>query len=195
MKRSFFAAALAAGLLFATTAMPVTAAPKELKLFLRWDDDGAGGCGPTYLSPEDDVDGGNSCAFIFQVAQEAFAASGQEVLTHQWPGVLAKPVKLMAGKVTGEFTVKAYAAAQATLEVALSATTKKGTVEIGTFTSDAFNTAAAQSVPITFELDVPKALVKKKIESISLSTTFRGVSVQSYIELDSPAAFLTFPVK
>jgi len=197
VKRKLLVTALVAGLAFAGATTPVTAKKKakELKLFLRWDDDGAGGCGPTYLSPEDAPDEGNSCAFIFQPAQEVLVASGQGALTHEWPGLLKKPTKFTAGKIKGEFEVTAIAAAQSSLEVVLSALTKRGSVEIGTFTSDTFNTTFVSSVPITFEMKVPKKLVNQKVESVNLSTTFRGVSSGSYIELDDPPAFITFPTK
>jgi hypothetical protein len=195
------AALVAASLVAPAAAKPrlkVAAGPKQLPMFLRWDGDGAGGCGATYLSREDAPDEGNGCAFIFQAAQEVLIASGQGALSHEWPGLLDKPVKLSAGKVTGEFEVKAYAGIQATLEVVLTASTKKGSTEVGTYTSPAFNTVLSSStgtVPISFEFNVPKALVNKKVTAFNLTTTFRGVSQQSYIELDAPPARLIFPIK
>jgi hypothetical protein len=197
VKKKLLVTAMVAGLAFAGATTPVTAAKraKELKLFLRWDDDGAGGCGPTYLSPKDAPDAGNSCAFVFQPAQEVLIVSGQGALTHDWPGLLKKPTTFTAGKIKGEFEVTAIAAAQSSLEVVLSALTRRGAVEIGTFTSDTFNTTIVGSVPITFEMKVPKKLVNQKVESVTLSTTFRGVSAQSYIELDDPPAFITFPTR
>ncbi len=187
---------LAGVLVVANFAAPIAAKPaKELKLFLRWDGDGSGGCGATYLSAEDAPDEGNGCAFIFQPAQEVLVASGQGPLVHEWPGMLPKPAKVGAGVLKGEFMVEAYAAAQATLEVEVRATTSKGTTAIGSFTSDAFNTAYTRQVPVSFEIAIPKGLVGKKVEAVSLSTTFRGVSAQSYIELDAPAAFISLPVK
>lgn len=189
---------LAGALVVANLAGPIAAQSKpakQLKLFLRWDGDGAGGCGPTYLSTKDAPDEGNGCAFIFQAAQEAFIAAGQPPLVHEWPGLLPKPATLQKGALKGEFTVEAYAAAQATLEVVARATTSSGTVEIGTFTSDPIISAYNRQVPVSFELAIPKGLVGKKVTGISLSTTFRGVSAQPYIELDAPASFVTVPVK
>lgn len=189
---------LAGALVVANLAAPMaaqSAAPKELKMFLRWDGDGAGGCAATYLSTEDAPDEGNGCAFTFQPAQEALIASGQGALVHDWPGMLPKPAKMQAGSLKGEFVVEAYAAAQATLEISVSATTSSGTTSIGTFTSDALNLAPTQTAPVNFEIAIPKGLVGKKVTGISLSTTFRGASAQSYIELDAPAAFITIPVK
>ncbi len=189
---------LAGALVVANLAGPIAAQSKpakELKLFLRWDGDGAGGCGATYLSTEDAPDEGNGCAFIFQPAQEVLVASGQGPLVHEWPGLLPKPAKVQAGALKGEFVVEAYAGAQATLEVVARASTSSGTTEIGTFTSDPINTVYTQQVPVNFELAIPKGLVGKKVTGISLSTTFRGVSAQSYIELDSPASFISVPVK
>lgn len=195
--RKSLAVAILTGIVFAALGAPMTAQSKtkELKLFLRWDDDGAGGCGATYLSPEDAPDAGSGCAFIFQPAQEVFAASGQPVLTHEWPGLLEKPVTIKAGKAVGSFMVSAYVAAQSTLELELRASTANGSVTIGSFVSDPFNVAPTQMVPVEFELDIPKALVNKKITSLSMSTTFRGASAQTYIELDNPAAYITLPVK
>lgn len=164
---------------------------KKLTLFLRWD---GSDCGATYLSIEDAPDAGNSCAFRFQAAQEVLTAAGMGPLTHVWPSQLDKPVKLSKGVVEGTFVVKAYAAAATTLEVGLDAITQKGTVALGSFTSDPINTHWTAAVPVDIEIDIPKKLVGKKVESFVLSTTFRGVSTQSYIELDNPAAFLTFPV-
>lgn len=189
---------LAGALVVANFAAPMaaqSAAPKQLKMFLRWDGDGSGGCGATYLSTEDAPDEGNGCAFTFQAAQEALVASGQGALAHEWPGMLPKAAKMQAGVVKGEFVVEAYAAAQATLEVEVRATTASGTTTIGTFTSEALNLAPTQQAPVNFELAVPKGLVGKKVTGVSLTTTFRGVSAQSYIELDAPAAFITLPVK
>lgn len=190
---------LVAGLVLATVAAPIAAqskpAAKGLKLFLRWDDDGSGGCGATYLSVQDAADGGNGCAFTFQAAQEVLTAAGVGPLTHEWPGLLPKPVKVLAGKATGSFTVRAYAAAQSTLELELRATTSSGSVTIGTFTSAPFNATRNLPAMIDFELPIPKSLVNKKVESFSLSTTFRGVGAQTYIELDNPAAFITIPAK
>lgn len=196
--RKKIVAILAGALVVANLAGPMAAQSKpakQLKLFLRWDGDGAGGCGPTYLSLEDAPDEGNGCAFTFQVAQEVLTAAGQGPLTHEWPGLLAKPATLQKGALKAEFAVEAYAAAQATLEVVARATTSSGTTEIGTFTSEAINTAYSQQVPVSFEIAIPKGLVGKKVTGISLSTTFRGVSAQSYIELDAPAAFISLPVK
>lgn len=195
MRKSIVLALVGGLLLGALAPVAHTKPAKELKLFLRWDDDGAGGCGATYLSVEDAPDAGNGCAFTFQAAQEAFAASGQPLLVHEWPGILPKPVKAAPGSVKGAFTVEAYAAAQATLEVEVRAMTSSGIVSIGTFKSDAFNTAYGQAVTMEFDLPLPKGLVGKKVESVSLSTTFRGQSVQSYIELDTPAAYITLPTK
>lgn len=189
---------LAGALVVANLAGPIAAQSKpakELKLFLRWDGDGAGGCGATYLSTEDAPDEGNGCAFIFQPAQEVLIAAGQSALVHEWPGLLPKASTLQKGALKGEFVVEAYAGAQATLEVVARATTSSGTTEIGTFTSDPINTVFTQQVPVNFELAIPKGLVGKKVTGISLSTTFRGVSAQSYIELDAPAAFISVPVK
>lgn len=197
MKKKFVTI-LAGALVIANLAGPIAAQSKpakELKLFLRWDGDGAGGCAATYLSLDDAPDEGNGCAFTFQPAQEALIASGQGALVHEWPGLLPKPVKGQAGVVKGEFVVTAYAAANATLEVQVRATTSSGTVTIGDFTSAALNIAPTQTAPVTFELPMPKELIGKKIEAVSLSTTFRGASAQSYIELDAPAAFITLPVK
>ena len=196
--RKPLAVAVAGGLVLATLtgpAAPSSAAAKPLKLFLRWDGDGSGGCGPTYLSVEDAPDEGNGCAFIFQAAQEAFVAAGQDALTHEWPGALKKPVTVVAGKAKGSFVVRAYAAVGTTLEVEMLATTSKGSVTIGNFTSEPFNLGFGQSAPVEFSLKIPSKLVNKKVESVALSTTFSGVSQQSYIELDSPAAFITLPVK
>jgi hypothetical protein len=197
MKKKFVTI-LAGALVVANLAGPIAAQSKpakELKLFLRWDGDGAGGCAATYLSIEDAPDEGNGCAFTFQPAQEALIASGQGALTHEWPGLLPKPAKGQAGVVKGEFQVEAYGAANATLEIVLRATTSSGSTEIGSFTSDALNLAPTQTALVSFELPMPKELVGKKIEAVSLSTTFRGASAQSYIELDAPAAFISLPVK
>lgn len=189
--------AILAGALFAANfAAPTVAKPaKELKLFLRWDGDGAGGCAATYLSTEDAPDEGNGCAFTFQAAQEVLIASGQGALVHEWPGMLPKPAKVGAGALKGEFMVTGYAGAQATLEIVLRATTSSGTTEIGTFTSDPLTFVPEQQVPVNFEIAIPKALVGKKVTGVNLSTTFRGVSAQPWIELDAPAAFITLPVK
>ena len=188
---------LAGALVVANFAAPMAAqsAPKQLKMFLRWDGDGAGGCAATYLSTQDAPDEGSGCAYTFQPAQEALIASGQGALVYEWPGMLPKPAKMQAGAVKGEFVVEAYAAAQTTLEVEVRATTASGTTTIGTFTSDAINLAPTQQAPVNFEIAIPKGLVGKKVTGVSLSTTFRGVSAQSYIELDAPAAFITLPVK
>jgi hypothetical protein len=196
MRKAIVGAVLVA-LVAGAVAAPAQAA-KELKLFLRWDSDGAGGCGPTYLSTEDLPDEGNGCAFIFQPAQEAFIAGGQGALVHEWAGGLKKAVTLNSGKVKGEFVVHAYAAAQATLEIELRASTSKGTETLGTFTSAAFNGALTTStgeVPVSFEIAIPKKLIGAKVTGFHLATTFRGVSDQTWIELDAPAAFLAIPIK
>ena len=189
---------LAGALVAANLVGPIAAQSKpakSLKLFLRWDGDGAGGCAATYLSTEDAPDEGSGCAYTFQVAQEVLVASGQGALVYEWPGMLPKPAKVGAGALKGSFVIEAYAAAQATLEIEARATTASGTQTIGKFTSAAFNTAYSQQVPLDWEIAIPKGLVGKKVTGISLSTTFRGMSAQSYIELDNPAAFITLPVR
>lgn len=196
--RKSFVTALVGGLVFASLAGPIAAqsAPsKELKLFLRWDGDGSGGCGATYLSVQDAPDEGNGCAFTFQAAQEVLTVAGLGPLAAEWPGVLNKPVKVSAGKATGSFTVQAYAAVQTTLELELRATTASGTTTIGTFTSQPLNVAEGRPATVDFELDIPKALVNKKVTGFSLTTAFRGVGAQTHIELDAPAAFISLPTR
>lgn len=196
--RKSIVAALAASLVVANFAAPLAAQSKpakELKMFLRWDGDGAGGCAATYLSLEDAPDEGNGCAFTFQAAQEVLVASGQGALAHEWPGLLPKPVKVAPGSLKGSFVVEAYAAANATLELEVRATTSSGIVSIGTFTSPALNLAPTQTAQVDFELPIPKGLAGKKVTGLSLTTTFRGASAQSYIELDAPAAYITLPTK
>lgn len=194
--RKSFVAALVGGLMVASLAAPMAAqsAPKELKLFLRWDDDGAGGCGAQYLSVKDEPDAGNGCAFTFQAAQEVLTAAGIPLIA-EWPGLLPKPVKMSAGQAKGSFLIQAYAAAQATLELELRATTSSGSTTIGNFTSAPFNATRGLPATVEFAFDIPKSLVGKKVTGFALSTAFRGVGAQTYIELDAPAAFISLPAK
>jgi hypothetical protein len=195
--RKSFVTALVGGLMVASLAAPMAAqsAPKELKLFLRWDDDGAGGCGAQYLSVKDAPDPGDGCAFTFQAAQEVLTVAGLGPLAAEWPGLLKKPVTVSAGQAKGAFTVQAYAAVQTTLELELRATTASGTTTIGNFTSAPLNAAQGRPATVEFALDIPKGLVNKKITGVSLTTAFRGVGAQTHIELDTPAAFITLPAR
>lgn len=208
MKRTIVFA-LVLGLVAGSIAMPATAKKKkkkkpvlvesELKYFLHWEDDGAGGCdGLVHMNLQDTEDPGSGCEFIAQPAQELLIATGQGALTRDWPADEGLPFILDAKKkITGEIALRGAAAVQAKVDLVLTAVIGGESVEIATGSTVAGNGAVTgQTGPIilTFELEPDPAFDGKTVEGLSLNTATRGVTVATYIALDNPASFLVVPV-
>lgn len=159
--------------------------PGELKYFLHYPDDGAGGCtATTHMDLKDSPDSG--CSYTFQAAQEAFAASGQELLAYSYPATEGMPFVLDASrKLTGEITLRGTISYQAKAELVLSGVVGGADVVLAEGETAAGNGALSNSVqgqnlpgpavtvPIDLELD--KALDKQEVTALTLTVTIRGV--------------------
>ena len=197
--KKLIVAALTLGLVAGAALVPAAAAkksklkPTETTFFLHWDDDGSGGCGPTSMSTEDTEDAGNGCNFIFQPAQELLIASGQTMLTTLWPAADGVPLRLDASrKVTGELTVARIAALDSYVDIVLSGTAGGRSIEIGTFTSEKLNDGPGAET-IEFDIAPKGALDKKVFTALELSTTIRGVTALTYVDLETSPSFVVVP--
>lgn len=184
---------------------PPVAAPqfveKELTFYLRWDDDGAGGCaGAQYLSLEDGEDPGSGCAYTFQPANEVFHATGAEdPLVREWPAANGVPFKIDASrKVMATMVVRGSGNPQARLDLGLTGSVKDTVSDIASGSTGNFTLASSGSSaqgPQTFnvEMEIDKALDKADLSTLVLSTEFRGAAASIYIDLEGPS-FITIPV-
>ncbi len=201
--------ALVGSLIAGALAAPATAKKKkpktptgvasELKYYLHWDDDGAGGCGGAqHMSTEDKEDPGSGCEFTFLPAQEVFVASGaQAPLSREWPASDAVPFVLDATrKITGEITMRGGAGVQARIEVVVTGVVNGEVVEVAKGETQRVNFAVTgQTGPqiLKFELTPDAALNGKTFEGLTLKTTTRGFTAASYYDLENPPSFMTVP--
>jgi hypothetical protein len=174
----------------------VTLAPTELKFFIHWDDDGAGGCaGAQYMDLEDKA-GDTGCSFVFQPAQEVFMAAGEDPLSYVWPATAGVPFTLDASrKIVIEWAMRATVAVNTKVEVTIEGTTGGEMKEIAAGESPVFHGGATgQTGPILvkLELDPDKALDKLTFDSLTMTTTFRGVCA-CYEGREGPGSFVVIP--
>lgn len=163
----------------------VTLVPGELKYFLHYPDDGAGGCtATTMMDLKDSPDTG--CSYTFQAAQEAFIASGQEILTNVYPATEGTPFILDASrKLGGEITLRGTVSYDTYAEIVLSGTVGGAEVVLAQGESAPANGAASGSVEgqelpgpavtVPLDLEIDKTLDKQEVTALTLSVTIRGV--------------------
>lgn len=169
---------------------PVALTASESKFFLRWPDDGAGGCaGVPYMSI---VDGekATTCSNSAQPAQEALAAVGQDLVSYLFPAKDGVPATLDASrKITGEMVLRGTITAQAYVQLTLTGTVDGAEVTIaegettkgnGAVSNSASQSGVRQDLPgpaavVPVELAIDPALDKKTVTSLTLTATIRGV--------------------
>jgi hypothetical protein len=162
----------------------------ELSFYLHHE-----GCGEdntlAYMDLED-KSGDDSCAYIFQPAQEAFVATGlSDPLTWSYAATDGVPFRLKAKKgVKGLLAIGHVGIVEGSVDVRLSGSTKKGSetlveenLEIGT--------APPGTAEIDLDLAIPKKLNGKVFESLSVDVTIRGVAPQAWVSLENPATHIT----
>jgi hypothetical protein len=170
----------------------------ELTLYMRWDDDGAGGCGgPKYLSTEDGEDPANGCSFVAQGAQEVVIAATGERLANDWPATEGVPFKLDASRpLSGSFAIRGHAGARAWLEVAITGTAKDSLQDLAVGESEQYTMPTSSQLGptvIEMEFELDKGLDKLDFTTLNLNTAIRGVHATGYIDLEAPS-FITIPV-
>jgi hypothetical protein len=166
------------------------AGSKTRSFFLRWDDDGAGGCGPFYLSTKDLPDSAGTCWYTFQPAQEVLTAAGMQ-LVREWSTTDGVPFTMGAGDLHGEITMNARVSAGTTLDLEVRS-------NLGTIATESLSfstTPVGPTQTLEFDVSIPKKMIGKKVTGVTLSTTVRGVMVTGWIELDNPPSFITFPIR
>ncbi|MGI8407749.1 MAG: hypothetical protein ACR2L3_04490 [Actinomycetota bacterium] len=205
MKR-ILAVGLSLGLIAAALVGPAHAARKKLtpssaSFFLHWDPPSAGqeDCDGLQHMDLEDTPGDTSCSFIFQPAQEALVASGQEPLSYVWPASGGLPLTLNASKkITGEFAMKGTFRVQTYVEWVLSGSTGGDFVDIASGQTEPHNAGplgdptAPGPVILKIEGKASKKLDKKVFTSLQLMTTIRGYA-SAYVSLDDPGSFITVP--
>lgn len=206
MKR-ILAVGLTLGLIAAALVGPAHAAkkkptPSSATFFLHWDPPSAGqeSCDGMQHMDLEDTPGDTSCSFIFQPAQEALVASGQEPLSYVWPASSGVPLTLNASKkITGEFAMKGTFRVQTYVEWVLSGSTGGDFVDIASGQTEPHNagplgdpTGPPGPVILKIKGKASKKLDKKVFTSLQLMTTIRGYA-SSYISLDNPGSFITVP--
>lgn len=164
---------------------PATMAPGELKYFLHYPDDGAGGCtAATHMDLQDSPDTG--CSYTFQAAQEGFEAAGQDLLAYVYPATEGTPFILDASrKLTGEITFRGTVSYQTKAVISLTGTVNGADVtlaegETAPGNGVASNTVQGQNLPgpavtAPIELELDKALDKLEVTALTLTVTIRGV--------------------
>ena len=162
----------------------------ESKFFLRWPDDGAGGCtAATYMSI---VEGekGTTCSSTAQPAQEVLAATGQTLVSYSFPAKDGVPLTLDASrKLTGEMVLRGTVTVQGYAQLKLTGTVDGAEVTIaegetakanGALSNSAAAGGARHDLPgpaavVPVDLAIDGAFDKKQVTGLTLSVTIRGV--------------------
>lgn len=166
----------------------------ESKFFLRWPDDGTGACAPVSATYMTVVEGEKSttCSDAAQVAQEAFAAANQALVTYNYPAREGVPLTLDASrKLKGELVLRGTVTAQAYVQLKLTGTIDGAEVtlaegETGKANGALSNSAATPVGGIRQDLPGPAAVVpvdlaidaafdKKQVTALTLTAVIRGV--------------------
>lgn len=186
-------------------APPATLVPVELKFYPHHAPDGSTpeGCTGAYFMDlkADTVD--TTCSNSTQVAQEAFAATGQELVSYTYAATEGVPFVLDGSrKLTGEITLRGTISVNAKAHLALSGTIDGASVviaegETGTGNGAASNTAQGVELPgpavtLPIEIDVDKALDKKQVTGLSLVITVRGIH-RGHVDLDRNPTYISVP--
>jgi hypothetical protein len=183
----------------------VTLVPAELKFFPHYPPDGATpeGCTSTQsMDLKDTVD--TTCSNSTQVAQEVFAAAGEELISYVYPSTEGTPFILDASrKLTGEVTLRGTFSVNAKAELLLAGTVGGAEAviaegETGMGNGIASNTAQGVELPgpavtVPIEIEIDKALDKLEVTTLTLTITVRGVH-RGHVDLDRNPTHIIVPV-
>jgi hypothetical protein len=164
-------------------AKPPVLQPAELKYFLHWEADGSTpeGCTKTPHMDLKDTEGDTTCSFAFQIAQEAFAAAGQDLLRYSYPATEGVPFVLDASRhLTGQIALRGTVT-KATVEVVLTGVVNGEMVTLAEgVTAEATGAGTNNGLPgqpaiIPVDFEIAKGLDKAKVTGLTLGLTVRGV--------------------
>lgn len=195
MKRLLTLAVLT-GVLVAALGVTAQAGSKTRTFYLHWDDP-AGDCtGPQFMDTADVPDSGNGCGFAVQLtgANEVLGGAGQGYLSRSWSATKGVPLVLDTSRpLTGVFAVNGWAhpvqAGNAVLDITV-------TSSIGTLAelSEAYTVTPAGGNVIEISVKLPAKFNKKKLTSLTVTLTMRGVAVgQHFVDLDTNPAHIVVP--
>lgn len=171
--------------------------PGGVKFFLRGPDCSASVLGLSIVDgPGDGTCGGAENGTVNGVSGQ----TGQPMVEQGWMAFDGLPLVLDASKpVTGNLYITSFpgrSAGPATLDVAIEVQAGGKSVDVGTATVDYLITPAQAWAEVTFEIDVPAGLDKKKITGLQMRTTSRGFApLQGYFEMENPASYITIPAR
>lgn len=166
---------------------PLVAA--EEKFFLHWDGDGATppGCSENVYMNLQDTAGDPSCSDSTQVAQEAFAAAGEDLVTTVYPATEGVPLVLDATrKLTGQIALTGTVTANAKAQLELTGTVDGQSVTLASGETATGNGALSNnpsglgqlpgpSAKLAVELPIDPAYNLKTVSGLTLTVTIRGV--------------------
>ncbi|HEV2755177.1 MAG TPA: hypothetical protein VG318_05300 [Actinomycetota bacterium] len=190
---SLTAAALVAGSLGVTAHAKK---PAGIDFFLRGPDCSAAVLGLSVVDgPGDGTCGGAENGAVNGVSGQTGA---QPMVEQAWMAFDGLPLVLDASKpVTGKLYITSFlgrSAGPATLDVVVEAEVGDKSVDVGSATVDYLVTPAQSWTEVTFEIDVPDKLNKKKVTGLTMRTTSRGFApLQGYFHMENPASFITIP--
>lgn len=195
MKR-LFALAVLTGVLVAALGVTAQAGSKTRTFYLHWDDPAGDCAGPQFMDTLDAPDSGDGCGFAVQMTgvNEVLGASGQAYLSRSWSATKGVPLVLDTSRpLTGLFAVNGFfhpiQAGQAVLDIEVSSS-------LGTLAelSETYTVTPAGGNVIEIEVDLPAKFNKKKLTSLTVTLTMRGVAVgQHYVDLERNPAHLVVP--
>lgn len=184
---------------------PATPVPVELKFYPHHTPDGATpeGCTGAYFMDLKGETKDTTCSNSTQVAQEVYAATGQELVSYTYPATEGVPFVLDASrKLTGEITLRGTFSVNAKAHLKLSGTVDGDDAviaegETGSGNGLASNTAQGVDLPgpavtLPIELDVDKALDKKQVTGLTLVITVRGFH-RGHVDLDRNPTYISVP--
>lgn len=184
---------------------PVTLVPAELKFYPHHAPDGATpeGCTGAYFMDLKADTADTTCSNSAQVAQEVYAAAGQELISYTYPATEGVPFVLDASrKLTGEITLRGTFSADAKAQLKLTGTVGGAEAvvaegETGSGNGVASNSAQGNDLPgpavtLPIELEVDKALDKAEVTSLTLVITVRGFH-RGHVDLDRNPTHIVVP--
>jgi hypothetical protein len=169
--------------------------PAGIDFFLRGPDCSASVLGLSVVDgPGDGTCGGAENGAVNGV----YGQTGQPMVEKTWMAFDGLPLVLDASNpVTGKLFITSFVgrtAGPATLDVVIQVQTGGKTVEVGTATVDYLVTPAQAWAEVSFEIDVPAKLNRKKVTALQMRTTSRGFApLQGYYRMENPASFITIP--
>ena len=183
----------------------VTLVPAELKFYPHHTPDGATpeGCTGAYFMDLKADTADTTCSNSAQVAQEVYAAAGDELISYSYPATEGVPFVLDASrKLTGEITLRGTVSVDAKAHLKLSGTIDGAEAviaegETGTGNGAASNSVQGNDLPgpavtLPIELDIDKALDKKDVTGLMLVITVRGFH-RGHVDLDRNPTHIVVP--